>query len=456
MDVSAPSGHLDGTRLEKVDALWDERMFSELHISQKNSEYNYWSLFLDGCQFLLLKYLNDDGGLRDRGVLHMSHACQAVGSSIAQPCHACKGAQRLGISGQSGERPSQALESCGWALLAEPSPVFQRELRKRKRKSKRKFQEEVRELFLMCNQQPSSLSAAEARKTAVAGMEERRCLRQSEGECLPRRSPTGTLNVTGVYFSIRGSASDILLAAIRTGLRLLQSGTSGELPENWTDTRETLLEGMLFNLKYLGMTLVEQPKGEELSAAAVKRIVATAKASGRKLRKITLKVSPRGIILSDSTTNELIENISIYRISYCTADKVHDKVFAYIAQSQHNENLECHAFLCGKRKMAQAVTLTVAQAFKVAFEFWQASKEGERVKSALSSLSAFLAVYLLSFLLILPGSKLYYFYLFNGWNTHTDCFSDSIPPPHSKTNRNSTKIGMLPLFCGILVGLKKA
>lgn len=50
---------------------------------------------------------------------------------------------------------------------------------------------------------------------------------------------------------------------------------SPELPENWTDTRETLLEGMLFSLKYMGMTLVEQPKGEELSAAAVKRIVAT-------------------------------------------------------------------------------------------------------------------------------------------------------------------------------------
>lgn len=48
-----------------------------------------------------------------------------------------------------------------------------------------------------------------------------------------------------------------------------------ELPENWTDTRETLLEGMTFQLKYLGVTMVEQPKGEELSAAAVKRIVAT-------------------------------------------------------------------------------------------------------------------------------------------------------------------------------------
>lgn len=32
---------------------------------------------------------------------------------------------------------------------------------------------------------------------------------------------------------------------------------------------------MVFSLKYLGMTLVERPKGEELSAAAVKRIVAT-------------------------------------------------------------------------------------------------------------------------------------------------------------------------------------
>ncbi|XP_043854095.1 low density lipoprotein receptor adapter protein 1 isoform X1 [Dromiciops gliroides] len=152
-------------------------------------------------------------------------------------------------------------------------------------------------------------------------------------------------------------------------------GRHRKLPENWTDTRETLLEGMLFNLKYLGMTLVEQPKGEELSAAAVKRIVATAKASGKKLRKVTLQVSPRGIILHDSGTNELIENVSIYRISYCTADKMHDKVFAYIAQNQHSESLECHAFLCSKRKMAQAVTLTVAQAFKVAFELWQVSKE---------------------------------------------------------------------------------
>ncbi|XP_029920281.1 low density lipoprotein receptor adapter protein 1a [Myripristis murdjan] len=175
-------------------------------------------------------------------------------------------------------------------------------------------------------------------------------------------------------------------AIIRSPSMAKQSWTAGrhrKLPENWTDTRETILEGMTFNLRHLGMTLVDQPKGEDLSAAAVKRIVATAKASGKKPQKVTLKVSPQGILLYDSLTNKLLENVSIYRISYCTADKLHDKVFAYIAQNTLNGTLECHAYLCSKRKVAQAVTLTVAQAFRVAFELWQVAKEDKekRVKS---------------------------------------------------------------------------
>ncbi|KAM6899814.1 low density lipoprotein receptor adapter protein 1-B-like [Xenentodon cancila] len=175
-------------------------------------------------------------------------------------------------------------------------------------------------------------------------------------------------------------------AIIRSPSMAKQSWTTGrhrKLPENWTDTRETILEGMTFNLRHLGMTLVDQPKGEELSAAAVKRIVATGKASGKKPLKVSFKVSPQGIILYDRPTNRLLENISIYRISYCTVDKLHNKVFAYITQNTLNGTLECHAFLCSKRKVAQAVALTVAQAFTVAFELWQVAKEekGKRVKS---------------------------------------------------------------------------
>ncbi|XP_066531982.1 low density lipoprotein receptor adapter protein 1a [Hoplias malabaricus] len=180
---------------------------------------------------------------------------------------------------------------------------------------------------------------------------------------------------------------DVLKSAGRA-LRSPGLGKHHKLPENWTDTRETLVEGMTFNLRHLGMTLVDQPKGEDLSAAAVKRIVATAKASGRKLPKVALKVTPQGIVLYNSVSNQLIESVSIYRISYCTADKMHNKVFAYIAQNQQNETLECHAFLCAKRKVAKAVTLTVAQAFKMAFDSWQDAseeKEQQEVKSSTAS-----------------------------------------------------------------------
>ncbi|MCI4395409.1 hypothetical protein PGIGA_G00180010 [Pangasianodon gigas] len=156
-----------------------------------------------------------------------------------------------------------------------------------------------------------------------------------------------------------------------------------KLPENWTDTRETLVDGMTFNLRYMGMTLVDQPKGEDVSAAAIKRIIATAKAGGKKLLKVALTVSPQKMLIYDRVSNQLIEHISIYRISYCTADKMHDKVFAYIAQNQQNETLECHAFLCAKKKVAQAVTLTVAQAFNVAFESWQLDREEKEQKSGL-------------------------------------------------------------------------
>lgn len=39
------------------------------------------------------------------------------------------------------------------------------------------------------------------------------------------------------------------------------------------------------------------------------------------------------------------------RISYCTTDKLQNKVFAYVAQSQQSGALECHAFLSPKKKI---------------------------------------------------------------------------------------------------------
>ncbi|XP_066851419.1 low density lipoprotein receptor adapter protein 1-like isoform X4 [Anser cygnoides] len=156
-----------------------------------------------------------------------------------------------------------------------------------------------------------------------------------------------------------------------------------KLPESWADMQEPLLEGMCFTLKYLGMTLVEKPKGEDMAAAAIRRIIATARVGARKFQKVILTVSPRGISLQDADTKEIVENISIYRISYCTTDKLQNKIFAYVAQSQESGALECHAFLSPKKKIAQAVTLTVAQAFQMALDLWEAANAGSRQEQPL-------------------------------------------------------------------------
>nr|XP_014434692.2 low density lipoprotein receptor adapter protein 1 [Pelodiscus sinensis] len=115
--------------------------------------------------------------------------------------------------------------------------------------------------------------------------------------------------------------------------------------------QEPLLEGMGFTLKYLGMTLVEKPKGEDMAANAIRRIIAMARMGAKKFQKVILTVSPRGLSLQDAETKEMIECVSIYRISYCTTDKLQNKVFAYVVQSQQSGALECHAFLSPKKKI---------------------------------------------------------------------------------------------------------
>ncbi|XP_028581228.2 low density lipoprotein receptor adapter protein 1-like isoform X3 [Podarcis muralis] len=152
-----------------------------------------------------------------------------------------------------------------------------------------------------------------------------------------------------------------------------------QLPESWSDMREPLLEGMGFALKYLGMTLVEKPKGEDMASAAIHRILATARVGPKKFRKVILTVSPRGLSLQDAETKETIETISIYRcVRMLLQDKLQNKVFAYVAQNPQSGALECHAFLSPKKKIAQAVTLTVAQAFQVALDLWEAAQAGSR------------------------------------------------------------------------------
>lgn len=138
-----------------------------------------------------------------------------------------------------------------------------------------------------------------------------------------------------------------------------------KLDEDWFDNQEPIKDGMMFSAKYLGLTIVDEPQGEDVSSAAVQRILSMAK--GKK-KAVQLMVSSNGIKIYDLGSLQMINDISINKISFCAALKQHLKIFAFVAQNADHETMECHAYLCNSVKEAQALTVTVAQSFKIAFE----------------------------------------------------------------------------------------
>lgn len=161
-----------------------------------------------------------------------------------------------------------------------------------------------------------------------------------------------------------------------------------DFSENHEEIDESSNEAITYIVKYIGKTPVKSSRSEETTSSAVKKIISK---SNKKLQRVGLAISPKGIEMSDQITGENLLQVSIYRISYCSADASHSNVFAFIEScptegnqsdaeknafmGAENENEEgtlmCHAFLCQKRKMAQTVTLTVARSFERAYQVWQ-------------------------------------------------------------------------------------
>eukprot|EP00057_Strongylocentrotus_purpuratus_P011126 XP_011665600.1 PREDICTED: low density lipoprotein receptor adapter protein 1 isoform X1 [Strongylocentrotus purpuratus] len=151
-------------------------------------------------------------------------------------------------------------------------------------------------------------------------------------------------------------------------------GYGKEFQDDWEKSHEPVVEGVTFFVKYLGVEIVNLPNDETHTSEAIKKIIHRAKYGSGKVRKVALTVTPTSLKPTDLETNEELEEIVIHRISYCTADKNNDKIFGFISCHFRTEVLECHAYLCQKRKVAEALALTVAQAFNLAFDVWKKSR----------------------------------------------------------------------------------
>jgi low density lipoprotein receptor adapter protein 1 len=161
-------------------------------------------------------------------------------------------------------------------------------------------------------------------------------------------------------------------------------------------------DAIIFNLKYLGNTVMTPSEADDksnkklkltkksqlITTSAIKKIIAASK-SQKKLPDVSIAISPKGIETFDAVTDDPMLQVPIYNISYCSIDAAHDTIFAFVSspndketktfESQQfgspespagqlessslsdEEGLVLHAFQCQKRKVAHNVTMTVAR-----------------------------------------------------------------------------------------------
>ncbi|KAF5301622.1 hypothetical protein FQA39_LY10669 [Lamprigera yunnana] len=169
-----------------------------------------------------------------------------------------------------------------------------------------------------------------------------------------------------------------------TLLKWAQNTTQGKNSKNtnsngerkWIHPPEALQKGhVAYLVKFLGNTIVDQPKGIEVVKEAIRKLRFSQQLrkseTGAKTRKVELTISADGVAIQEPRTHNILHQFPLHRISYCADDKGEKKFFSFIAKQQNQdsdqeEKHECFVFISDK--LAEEITLTIGQAFELAYK----------------------------------------------------------------------------------------
>lgn len=128
----------------------------------------------------------------------------------------------------------------------------------------------------------------------------------------------------------------------------------------------------VFHVRYLGCTETFVANGTGCSYAPVQRLWDNAP-DEKRLRRVTLKLGPKGITLSDTEKkDELIKHFPIADISFCNAEKaINERIFSWICRNDEESHLDCHAVLCSTTLKAQTMAVVLSRAFQIAYKDWK-------------------------------------------------------------------------------------
>merc|ERR1711953_345354 len=138
-------------------------------------------------------------------------------------------------------------------------------------------------------------------------------------------------------------------------------------------------------VKFLGSTEVEQPKGIDVVKEGIRKLKFNQqikKAEGTKTPKAELTVSIDGVAIQEPKTKKIQHQYPLHRISYCADDKAEKRFFSFIAKEADSEKHTCFVFVSDK--LAEEITLTIGQAFDLAYKRFLSGKTQESDKEKIA------------------------------------------------------------------------
>lgn len=157
--------------------------------------------------------------------------------------------------------------------------------------------------------------------------------------------------------------------------------------KNWLHAPDALVNGhVAYLVKFLGCTPVDQAKGIETVKDAIRRLQFAQQlkkaesGNNYKTKKVEITISVDGVAVQEPRAQKVLHQFPLHNISYCADEKGVKKFFSFIAKTNNSvpngdtstitdnhadESHECFVFVSSK--LASDITLTIGQAFELAY-----------------------------------------------------------------------------------------
>ena len=151
------------------------------------------------------------------------------------------------------------------------------------------------------------------------------------------------------------------------------------------EEKDPFVEGINFNCQFVGSTVVQNKFDHPDTRAAIKEIWDRTSHS-KSLKKMVIKVKADSIRIKDIGTKSIVDDIPMYRISYCGTTSDMPNLFYFIHRDGEDaKRLTAEIFKLDNNQKVKALILTVQKAFNIAFKVWQTKKRQKAKKEAKGS-----------------------------------------------------------------------